>query len=613
MSKLPKVSLITITQMSRFECLLLLLDKIKQQTYKNIIEWVIVEGSKTPEDRNISLGNIKKMINNESDIKFNIVYVNDTQNMKLGELRNIGNNACTGDITVCMDDDDFYFDNRVEHAVEKLSKSKCLIAGCSNHLMYDYQLDKLIQMPLFGQNHSINSCMAWKKKYLNDHLHDPSKETGEEASFTNNFSEPMVQLDPYSTLITSSHNQNSYNKKPLFLQSIMVSLNTESNPDPNGVHIIDKNILTLIDENLLNKYKTIFLNNTEDDNKEYDIVYLCGGLSITWDPSNRSLGGSEQAVVNLAENWINLGKTVVVYGEVPNITLNGVVYKKWTEFNHFKRYKTIILWRTFGLLCYLPFTINAETVCVDLHDNVSGIQKLYNKYSDKINKIFFKSNYHKETFIRYYNFNPEKSKIELIVIPNGIRMEQFSKDIFVNEHIIRNPYRFCYCSCYTRGLAYILSDIWPVIHKFEPRAELHVYYGMDGIQDENIKNQFRMLLSQPGVMDHGRQPVEIINREKHMSNFHLYMSTSEAEIDCISIRESLVAGCIPLITNFGVFQERDGLHFTFSTEQDKKLVPVKILQLFKEPNKIEEVRDLFKKSQTIVSWAQVAAEWIKLM
>ena len=44
------VSLLTITQRSRNKCLKNLLEFINKQTYQDIIEWVIVEGSKTQKE-----------------------------------------------------------------------------------------------------------------------------------------------------------------------------------------------------------------------------------------------------------------------------------------------------------------------------------------------------------------------------------------------------------------------------------------------------------------------------------------------------------------------------------------------------------------------------------
>jgi hypothetical protein len=52
-----------------------------------------------------------------------------------------------------------------------------------------------------------------------------------------------------------------------------------------------------------------------------------------------------------------------------------------------------------------------------------------------------------------------------------------------------------------------------------------------------------------------------IIEEKYNSTFHIYITLTDAEIDCISIRESLVTGCIPIIYNHGVFEERDGIKY----------------------------------------------------
>ena len=55
-----KVSLITVTQFARYECLQTLYDLIQLQTYNHILEWVIVEGSRNPEDGLKNKMNIQK-------------------------------------------------------------------------------------------------------------------------------------------------------------------------------------------------------------------------------------------------------------------------------------------------------------------------------------------------------------------------------------------------------------------------------------------------------------------------------------------------------------------------------------------------------------------------
>jgi hypothetical protein len=111
----------------------------------------------------------------------------------------------------------------------------------------------------------------------------------------------------------------------------------------------------------------------------------------------------------------------------------------------------------------------------------------------------------------------------------------------------------------------------------------------------------------PGVIDHGRQSIDMIVREKYMSSFQLYISNTIAEIDCISIRESLICGCIPLISNFGVFAEREGIHFNLSEKEDPMIeIAESIVKLMRDQDKMDILRNVFKKSKTIVGWDTTA-------
>ena len=215
----PSVSLITISQLSRHNCLLNLIDLIKLQTYKNIIEWIIVEGSNNCEDAAANKHYIEEIISNNKLL--NIIYIEfaNSEN-KLSDLRNIGNDTSIGDIIICMDDDDYYPPERVTHAIKKLSGSKKLIAGCSSMYMYDYFLNTLYKFDKFGDNHSTNNCMAYKREYLLHHRYQTGLSSGEEASFTNNFSEPMIQLIPTKCIICSSHDTNTFSKRNMCINSI---------------------------------------------------------------------------------------------------------------------------------------------------------------------------------------------------------------------------------------------------------------------------------------------------------------------------------------------------------------------------------------------------------
>jgi hypothetical protein len=160
-------------------------------------------------------------------------------------------------------------------------------------------------------------------------------------------------------------------------------------------------------------------------------------------------------------------------------------------------------------------------------------------------------------------------------------------------------------------LVELLQYVWPVIYANFPQAELHTYYGMDQLEPQ-ARQHLMMLLGQPGVMDHGRRPMKEIVLEKWRSSFHLYITECQGEVDCISIRESLVTGCIPLISKLGVFGKREGLHFDLvKTQQGYQQIAHGICNLLTKPEFVEMCRQKFFKSKTIMDWNTVAEQWLE--
>lgn len=211
--KPEKISVVTITQWKRFPILKLVASCLFRQS-KKAYEWVIVDGNSTPEDAALLA---EQMVTLRDEAMISIVYVPYQYATTLGELRNRGNMACKGDIIICFDDDDYYPPTRIQHVIEQFKAHPDKnIAGCSKLLIHDYTKLQFYQCNGFHDNHSTNSAMAWRKVYLKNHAYDNTKKTGEEASFTNDFTEPMIQLNPLHTVILSAHCQNTYDKSGLF-------------------------------------------------------------------------------------------------------------------------------------------------------------------------------------------------------------------------------------------------------------------------------------------------------------------------------------------------------------------------------------------------------------
>jgi len=281
------VSLLTITQFVRFKCIKILFMMIQRQTYKDITEWVIVEGSQSKEEAEKNKILIKEFIEEiKSLVNFKINYI-EYSGRKLGGLRNLGNESCIGDIIICLDDDDYYPHERVESAVEALTNSKCLIAGVSDVYLYDFFMDRLFKFKGFMEYHSTNNCMAYKKEYLINHKHDPEIVVGEERSFTCEFTTPLVKINSRKTIIAISHNFNTFNKRELGLGGVLGTLPT--------LDEIKEPITNYIDEDIFLKMKELYI---IEEPAKHDIVYMIGGFTNSFDPKSPYLYDNERAIIN---------------------------------------------------------------------------------------------------------------------------------------------------------------------------------------------------------------------------------------------------------------------------------------------------------------------------
>jgi len=603
---LPSVSIHTVSNGSRVNFLSLLIQMILNQDYTNIKEWIIADGSKLKEESEFLQKHISDVLTPkllESHSEITIKYVPWEDNSTLAAVRQRANTACSSEYIVCMDDDDYYPVCRVSHAIRRMQNTRVSLAGCSNMMVYDCNMRRIFQFPAFGPNHSTHNAFAYTKAFANTHSYDTTLHFAEEKKFLNDYAEPMVQLEPDKTVLQIAHSDNTVEKKQLLLRYFTAHNNREREMAKIPI-LLSTRLDQIVKESVFREYYDSLYPESECD---ADIVYYTGGMCITWDPRSPTLTGSEQAIRHLSQEWAKLGKKVIVYAnlETDELDYNGVHYRHWSHFRFRDSYKILILWRWSGLFGTLDLDVKAKHLWVDFHDNVPDMYKYAADQIHKIETIYCKSNYHKEEILKHVR-NKDKVEPKIKIIPNGLRVEGFRSPPV--DTPARNPYRFCYCSCYTRGLQHILERVWPVIYKMQPKAELHCYYGLESIRDENFKNHLRLLLAQPGVMDHGRQSMEMVAREKYMSNFHFYWTTSPAEIDCISIRESLLTGCIPILSNFGVFKERDGIHLdTLPTTDDEFQKTARIiLQIMSDNTRMNDIRSKLRSSKTILSWADVA-------
>ena len=213
------------------------------QTYpKDRRELIIVDDS--PES--------SKDIVKQYAVDKNVRYYHVKEKMPLGKKRNYINSLAKGEYIVCFDDDDYYPPERVAHSIKMMQSTKINLAGSSRMIVYYTALDKMYEFGPYGPNHATNGTFAYHRDFLKDHKYEDHVNMAEEKFFLNNYTAPMVQLDPFKTIICISHKENTFDKHVVIKSGKEMSLKI-------------KQIVKNKDEkNLLEFYKSL---NTESQKK----------------------------------------------------------------------------------------------------------------------------------------------------------------------------------------------------------------------------------------------------------------------------------------------------------------------------------------------------------
>jgi glycosyltransferase involved in cell wall biosynthesis len=135
--------------------------------------------------------------------------------MTLGEKRNRLNQEAKGDYIVALDDDDFYFPERVEEAVKALHGTRIHLAGSSEVYMFFTDTKEIWKAGPYFHGHATNGTMAWTRAYAKTHRYDEDVAFAEEKSFLENYKNPLVQLNPKKVMLVMSHTDNTFDKTEL--------------------------------------------------------------------------------------------------------------------------------------------------------------------------------------------------------------------------------------------------------------------------------------------------------------------------------------------------------------------------------------------------------------
>jgi glycosyltransferase involved in cell wall biosynthesis len=185
-----------------------LIDLYSAQTYpKDKMEWIIIDDGRDK---------VEELFQEAAKIIPNIRYVRKEEKMRLGAKRNELNKLARGKIIVAMDDDDYYPPERVQTVVDAFKKNpKIELAGSSEMNLFYLDTKKIYTIGPYLPTHATNGTMAWRKTYSDKHKYDEFVTKAEEVTFLENFKNPMIQLDPKSTILVICHTDNTVDKSEL--------------------------------------------------------------------------------------------------------------------------------------------------------------------------------------------------------------------------------------------------------------------------------------------------------------------------------------------------------------------------------------------------------------
>lgn len=341
----------------------------------------------------------------------------------------------------------------------------------------------------------------------------------------------------------------------------------------------------------------------------------------------KGIGGSEEAVIEVARELTKLGHWVTIYGRTPSGREEVHQGVRWLPYERVRISKlppdVLVVWRYPHLIKELietnPMWEQAGRTALWLHDTVGDTDVL--PYALMYDTIFVLSDFHKDLYrnVRELSLRSRKA-VRVIKTANGIDPKHFKKKVK------KVPYRMIYASSYDRGLADLLER-WTEIKSKVPEATLHICYGWNTSEKLNtdkpfqsFKDHIENMMNQEGITHLGRLSHEELAREMLEAEVWAY-PTWWPETFCITAIKAQAAGAIPVVIPSGSVREMvqwGWKHFYSATEQNHQEIPSVYVDIWKDALiQVLQHRDMqqstrphmMKWAKEKYSWANVAKQW----
>lgn len=328
---------------------------------------------------------------------------------------------------------------------------------------------------------------------------------------------------------------------------------------------------------------------------------------------HRPLGGTETAVIRLAEALDRLGHKVFVFTQIESPQLTKPLYLPYRALNDLGEVDVVIAVREL-LPLFAGLKSKARYFWTgDSYDQLQHLGLGDRRIIRTLTALLAVSNWQADRLCAISGFPRDRSYI----LRNG-----FAPELFAPTQK-RIPSKLVYTSTPYRGLAHLIP-IFPKIREQVPEAELHIYSSMKVYEATGTKNSqadrqfdpiFRKLEQLPGVTLHGSVKQAELAQELSSSSLFAYPNTFE-ETSCIASIEALGAG-LPVITSrrgalpetigdAGVFIEGDPQ----SEEYRQQFISASV-NVLKDHNAWEQLHERALARASLMTWDKIAASFEK--
>lgn len=305
-----------------------------------------------------------------------------------------------------------------------------------------------------------------------------------------------------------------------------------------------------------------------------NLLFWVGYSAKPWDGNtDTGLGGTDIAVINIAEGLASYGYKVTVAGQVKNSHINNV---EWIDIPNFEA-KYSAMPNHFDVVIgvsYLHFIKYAldnnqnKAKFIfwmhnpDYHLWYNGVElENHLELLSKIDLFLTPSNWSAK-YVLENVISPNTEALQdfgiisqqVTYIPNGINLNNFK------ANVSKDPNKFIWSSAVDRGLSRLLME-WPRIKEIMPEATLDVYYpeysnphadnswnNIEGIQ--TLLETYKDL----GVTDMGSVSQSELHMAMMKATYWMYLTRYD-ETFCITALEMMAAGVLPICSNHAALGE----------------------------------------------------------